>query len=64
MSKKIIRDLSTPEKRAYWAEIEKTAAEVRTWPDWKRAGINVKQMLDEPRVPPEPRPTRKCRRTT
>ncbi len=38
---KIKRNLSTPEARAYWAHAEECAAEVRTWPASKRAGINV-----------------------
>lgn len=35
------RNLSTPASRAWWAEAERAAAIVRTWPDWKRAGVNV-----------------------
>lgn len=31
----LTKDKSTPENREYWEFIEKTAAEVRTWPDWK-----------------------------
>lgn len=38
---KIVRDLSTPERREFWARSEESAREVETWPDWKRAGINV-----------------------
>jgi hypothetical protein len=50
--KKIVRNLSTPESRAFWEGIERTAAEVQTWPPWKRAGINVAQFRQEPRVVP------------
>ena len=46
--KPIGRNMSTPESRAFWESAEKSAAEVQTWPDWKRAGINVTQMRDEP----------------
>lgn len=45
----IYRDLSTPEKRAFWARCEASAAEVKTWPDWKRAGINVAALRETPR---------------
>lgn len=37
---KIYRNTSTPEGKAFW-ELSSRAAEVATWPDWKRAGINV-----------------------
>lgn len=47
---KIIRNLSTPEGRAFWKSVEKSAAEVLTWPDWKRAGINVSDLRDTPRT--------------
>lgn len=57
------KNLSTPEHRAFWAGVEKSAAEVETWPAWKRAGINVAAVRETPReVPPMPdppaRPTR------
>jgi hypothetical protein len=35
------RNLSTEESRKFWADAKKTAADVRSWPDSKRAGINV-----------------------
>ncbi len=38
---KITRNLATEADKAFWAAAERVAAEVRTWPDWKRAGINV-----------------------
>lgn len=37
---KVYRNTSTPEGKAFW-EPSSRAAEVDTWPDWKRAGINV-----------------------
>ena len=37
--KKIVRNMSTPEARAFWENVEKTAAEVRKWPAWKRGGL-------------------------
>ena len=55
MLKKIVRNLSTPESRAFWATAEESAREVQTWPDWKRAGINVASLRSVPReVPDEP----------
>jgi hypothetical protein len=36
----IIRDRSTPERQAFWAHAERCAADVRTWPDWRKAGVN------------------------
>ena len=44
----IYRDLSTPESREFWAQAEKSAAEVATWPAWKRAGINVAHQRPAP----------------
>jgi hypothetical protein len=38
---KLIRDKSTPERRAFWDSIKKTAEEIKDWPAWKRAGINI-----------------------
>lgn len=32
----LIKDKSTPENREFWEFVEKTAEEVRSWPDWKR----------------------------
>ena len=48
--KKIVRNMSTEESRKFWEAAERTAAEVETWPAWKRAGINVVQVRGEPRV--------------
>jgi hypothetical protein len=47
--KKVLRNMSTPESREFWAGVERSAAVVRQWPSWKRAGINEAQ-LREPRV--------------
>ncbi len=37
----VIRSLDTPEAREFWASAERNAGVVESWPDWKRAGINV-----------------------
>ena len=31
----LTKDKSTPENEEYWRFVEKTAAEVRSWPSWK-----------------------------
>lgn len=36
---KIVRNLSTPEAREFWRRCEESAKEVKTWPDWMKAGI-------------------------
>jgi len=46
----IVRNMSTPECREFWESAERAAAEAETWPDWKRAGINVAQQRSVPRV--------------
>lgn len=51
----IRRNMSTPANRAFWKDVEKVAAEVRSWPDWKRAGINVTDRRIEVE-PNRPRP--------
>lgn len=38
--RKVGRDLSTPENRAFWEPVARSA-EIAQWPAWKRAGINV-----------------------
>ncbi len=48
--KRIMRDESTPEKKAFWDNAKKSAEGVRDWPDWKKAGVNVDQERSEPRV--------------
>jgi hypothetical protein len=50
--KKIVREMSTTESQRFWETAERAAAEVQQWPDWKRAGINVAQVLEEPRQLP------------
>ena len=45
--------MSTPKSREFWEGIEKAAAEPASWPDWKRAGINVSDVRSEPRIVPE-----------
>lgn len=30
------RNLSTPESRAFWADVDAAAKAVRSWPAWKR----------------------------
>jgi hypothetical protein len=57
--KKIVRNMSTPESREFWEGIERSSIEVRQWPAWKRAGINVSQFRREPRVVPPEVATRK-----
>lgn len=37
----IRRSTATPEAREFWTSAERNAAEVESWPAWKRAGINV-----------------------
>jgi hypothetical protein len=39
--RRIIRRMDTPENRRWWEEAERIAREVRSWPAWKRAGIDV-----------------------
>jgi hypothetical protein len=47
--KKIGRNMSTAESRAYWETVEQSSREVSQWPAWKRAGVNASQVRDEPR---------------
>jgi hypothetical protein len=54
--KKLVRNMSTDDNRAFWESAQKAAAEVRMWPDWKRAGINVAQVRAEPRPTDLPAP--------
>jgi hypothetical protein len=42
----ILRNRTTPEGEEYWVSCEASAAEVATWPAWKRAGINVRQVRE------------------
>jgi len=43
------RNLSTLEMREFWRHAEETAAEVDSWPEWKRAGIDIATERKEPR---------------
>lgn len=43
MMKKIVRNMSTVESRAFWETAERAAHEIQQWPAWKRSGINVSQ---------------------
>ncbi len=56
--RKIVRNLATPKARAFWASAEESAREVESWPDWKRAGINVRQQRLVPREVPLPQKPR------
>ena len=61
--KKIVRNMSTAESRNFWESAERGASEVQSWPAWKRAGINVAPLREEPREVPQasvrlPEPTR------
>lgn len=38
--RKIVRNMSTPEAQAFWGSVDQSVAEVSTWPDWKKAGVN------------------------
>lgn len=33
---RIVRNMSTPEARAFWAKVGEAAEEVRSWPEWRR----------------------------
>jgi hypothetical protein len=51
VSKKIIRNMDTPESRAFWKHAEENAVDLEDWPAWKKGGINVSQsgLRAEPR---------------
>jgi hypothetical protein len=53
---KIVRNLSTPAAREFWASAERTAKEVETWSAWKRAGINVSSVRLVDRAPSDDSP--------
>ena len=65
---KIKRNLDTQESRDFWAHVDKCAAEVATWPEWKRVGISEPpQMRSTPREPveanaPEPKAKHRAKR--
>jgi hypothetical protein len=50
--KKILRNMATEQSRNFWESAERSAAVVETWPAWKRAGINVSHIREEPREEP------------
>lgn len=41
--KKIVRNMSNETSKAFWDSVEKTAALVDEWPEWKKGGIEVQQ---------------------
>lgn len=41
--------MATEANRNFWKKAEEAAIIVRTWPDWKRAGINISQTRSTPR---------------
>lgn len=47
--KKIVRNMSSDDTRAFWSSVEDSAREVAGWPAWRRAGINVAQTLAQDR---------------
>jgi hypothetical protein len=51
--KKILRNKSTNEGRSFWQTAEDAAAQVETWPAWKRAGINEAHAREESRAQPD-----------
>lgn len=55
--KKIVRNMATAENRTFWETAERAAPEVQQWPAWKRAGINVAQVREQPREVPAVIPT-------
>jgi hypothetical protein len=44
-----LRNLSTEESRDFWARCQRSAVKVAGWPAWKRVGINVGTVRQEPR---------------
>jgi len=47
LKNKIIRNMSTPESRKFWEEVEKSAAETALWLAWKKAGIELNPYVYE-----------------
>lgn len=39
---RVTPNLATESSRAFWASCKEAAEEVRKWPAWKSAGINVR----------------------
>lgn len=50
--KKIVRDMSTAENKTFWQAAVTRAPQLAAWPSWKRAGINVAPIRQEPRELP------------
>ncbi len=38
---KLVRNMDTPENRAFWRHVDKVAKEVDTWPAWMRGAYYV-----------------------
>lgn len=51
---KIVRNMSTPESRAFWEQVDRAAREVEQWPEWQKGWIDIPDTRREPRVAPEP----------
>lgn len=54
---KLKRNLESQESRDFWRLADETAAQVRTWPAWRRAGINVATERSEERADDAPHTT-------
>jgi hypothetical protein len=52
--KKIVRNMSTSASRTFWESAERGASEIEEWPAWRRAGINVAPLREQPREVPKP----------
>jgi hypothetical protein len=40
---RLVRNTSTEDNRSFWEHVSKTAAMVRSMPDWMRAGIEINE---------------------
>jgi len=49
VSVSVKRNLSTAEARRFWKSAERDAARIQQWPASKRAGIDVSNVLEQPR---------------
>jgi antibiotic biosynthesis monooxygenase (ABM) superfamily enzyme len=45
MSGKIARRMDSEESRAFWESAQQTAAELRDWPEWMKAGIAIQKAV-------------------
>lgn len=50
MKKGISKNISTPENRKFWMEVERVAKEVEKWPEWKKRTGKYIFNLDHLRV--------------